>query len=104
VINTSSSGNRLGRVDVEDLDGEVHYSAVKAYNAAKLAQILFTKELHRRHVPKGLTSVAFNPGNINTGFATQPGSANGWVHLPIVEQLLLSPPDKGADTFVYLNT
>ena len=104
VISTSSSGNRLGRIDLTNLDSEKRYRGVNAYNNAKLAEILFARELDRRYRSQGLASVAFNPGNIASGFAQVPGDANHWVtQTPrIVRRLLLSSPEKGADTLVFL--
>jgi NAD(P)-dependent dehydrogenase (short-subunit alcohol dehydrogenase family) len=103
VISTSSSGNRLGRVDLADLDSEKRYRGVNAYNNAKLALILFTRELDRRYRSRGLASAAFNPGNIASGFAQQPGDANGWIAQPrIFRRLLLSSPETGVGTLVFL--
>jgi NAD(P)-dependent dehydrogenase (short-subunit alcohol dehydrogenase family) len=103
VINTSSSGNRLGRVDLDNLDSEKRYSGVNAYNNAKLAQILFTRELDRRYRSRGLASVAFNPGNIASNFAQQPGDTNAWVaQSPFFRRLIGSSPEVGADTLVFL--
>ena len=103
VISTSSSGNRLGRIDLANLDSEKRYRGVRAYNNAKLAQILFTRELDRRYRPQGLASAAFNPGNIASSFAQQPGDTNGWiVQSRVLRRLILSSPETGADTLVYL--
>ena len=104
VISTSSPGNRLGRIDLANLDGEKRYRGVNAYNNAKLAQILFTRELDRRYRPQGLASAAFSPGlAIVTNFAQQPGDANNWIaRSPVFRRLLGSSPETGADTLVYL--
>ena len=104
VISTSSPGNRLGRIDLENLDSEQRYRGVNAYNNAKLAQILFTRELDRRYRPRGLASAAFSPGlAIVTNFAQQPGDANNWIaRSPIVRRLIGSSPETGADTLIYL--
>jgi NAD(P)-dependent dehydrogenase (short-subunit alcohol dehydrogenase family) len=103
VINTSSSGNRLGRIDLANLDSEKRYRGVNAYNNAKLAQILFARELDRRYRARGLASVAFNPGNIETNFAQQPGDTNGWIaQSPTLRRLIVSSPETGADTLVHL--
>jgi NAD(P)-dependent dehydrogenase (short-subunit alcohol dehydrogenase family) len=71
VISTSSVGNRLGRVDLADLDSEKRYRGVRAYNNAKLAQILFTRELDRRYRSQGLAaplpSFTRPPGPQRTG-------------------------------------
>ena len=85
VINTSSIGNSaMGHIDIDDLENEKTYSPFKAYGDAKLAQILFTRELHRRYGQCGLASAAFHPGN----------TASKYLWLESVEV--------GADTLVWL--
>jgi hypothetical protein len=77
VINTSSVANRAyGRIDLANLNGQKRYSPVTAYGNAKLAQILFTRELHHRYADRGLASAAFHPGNIATSFSTEAGAAS----------------------------
>jgi NAD(P)-dependent dehydrogenase (short-subunit alcohol dehydrogenase family) len=103
VISTSSVGNRMGRVDLADLDSEKRYRGVRAYNNAKLGLILFTRELDRRYRSQGLASAAFSPGIIASNFAQQPGDANGRIaQSPILRRLIGSSPETGADTLVYL--
>ena len=104
VISTSSPGNRLGRIDLANLDGDKRYRGVNAYNNAKLAQILFTRELDRRYRSQGLASAAFSPGlAIVTNFAQQPGDANNWIaRSPVFRRLLGSSPETGSNTLVYL--
>lgn len=103
VINTSSSGNRLGRIDLDNLEGERRYRGTNAYSNAKLAQILHAKELDRRFRDQGLSSAAFNPGNIRSNFAQQPGSALAWVaQNSLFRRFLLKTPEQGADTLVHL--
>lgn len=41
-----------------------HYWSMLAYNRAKLCNILFSNELHRRLSPYGVTSNAVHPGNM----------------------------------------
>ena len=75
VVNTSSIGARLfGHIDLEDLNNWAGFSPSKAYGDAKLANILFTKELHERFHGRGLSSVAFHPGNVATNFASDTDS------------------------------
>ncbi len=72
VINTSSiAARRFGRLDLDDLDNHRKYSPEKAYGDAKLANILFTKELHRRCHDQGISTAAFHPGNVATSFAKE---------------------------------
>jgi retinol dehydrogenase-12 len=41
-------------------------SSVTRYGQSKLANILFVKELQRRHETQGITAVAIHPGSVNT--------------------------------------
>jgi NAD(P)-dependent dehydrogenase (short-subunit alcohol dehydrogenase family) len=63
VVCVSSLAHRGARFDPENLQGERSYGAWSAYNASKLANLLFAFELHRRLAPQGPTlSVAAHPG------------------------------------------
>jgi NAD(P)-dependent dehydrogenase (short-subunit alcohol dehydrogenase family) len=63
-VTVSSEAARLGRIKFDDLQGTQHYGAWRAYSQAKLANQLFTLELHRRATGAGLEllSVAAHPG------------------------------------------
>ncbi len=103
VINTSSVANRAyGRIDLANLNGQKRYNPVTAYGNAKLAQILFTKELHHRYADRGLASAAFHPGNIATSFSTQAGAGLRLVYQTWIGRHILQTPEKGADTLVWL--
>lgn len=99
VIATSSVGARwFGHLDLADLDNARRYHPNKAYGDAKLANILFTRELHRRY-PR-LAPVAFHPGGVATNFAHDSGSEMRWIyHTPL--RRLLRGPDTGADQLVW---
>ena len=64
VVTVSSGVARVGRIRFDDLHGARHYSRWRAYAQAKLANQLFTLELHRRVTAAGvdLVSVAAHPG------------------------------------------
>jgi NAD(P)-dependent dehydrogenase (short-subunit alcohol dehydrogenase family) len=87
VITTSSVANRVGRLDVDDLDFEHHrwLGGWRAYGTAKLAVILFTRELARRTAASGagagtgsgaighsgdpaVEAYSVHPGAVNTSF------------------------------------
>lgn len=98
VIQTSSAAAKLfPRFDLDDLQGERRYSSTAAYGNAKLANVLFTKELHRRFGDEGLSAVAFHPGVIASNFGS---SSNGpWKFLyggPLAQQLMTSTSVGGA--------
>jgi NAD(P)-dependent dehydrogenase (short-subunit alcohol dehydrogenase family) len=104
IINTSSVANRLyGRLDIADLNAEKKYSPNLAYGNAKLANILFTQELDRRWSVDGISTAAFHPGVVATGFSSGSTSALRHVYSGILSRFLLTPA-KGADTLVWLAT
>ncbi|MGN7966600.1 SDR family NAD(P)-dependent oxidoreductase [Microbacterium sp. 22179] len=96
VINTSSVGHRLfGHIDVDDLDNSKKFSANKAYGDAKLANVLFTKSLHTKFHPDGLSSVAFHPGTVQTNFASDSSSLMRLVYRSFLGKLLLTSTEEG---------
>ena len=96
VINTSSVGHRLfGHIDVDDLDNSKKYSANKAYGDAKLANVLFTKSLHTKFHPDGLSSVAFHPGTVRTNFAADSSSIMRVIYRSFLGRILLTGTEEG---------
>ena len=69
VVNTSSVGNLMGRIVLDDLDYE-HRRAVEfpAYGTGKLMNILFTRGIHQRWAADGIDSVAVHPGPVGSSF------------------------------------
>jgi len=68
VTTVSSAAARFGRLRWADLQAERKYSPVRAYNASKLANLLFALELDRRSTAAGwgITSNAAHPGTTVT--------------------------------------
>lgn len=94
IINTSSVGARIfGKIDLDDLNNERRYSANKAYGDAKLANILFAKELDRRFSGEGISAVAFHPGVVQTSFASDTTSLMRFIYQTPLGRLagLISP-------------
>jgi NAD(P)-dependent dehydrogenase (short-subunit alcohol dehydrogenase family) len=105
IINTSSVGARVfGKIDTNDLNNDAKFSPNKAYGDAKLANILFTKELVRRYGADGISSVAFHPGNVRTNFANDTTSMMRALYRNPVGRLLsgLVSPEKGAEPLIWL--
>lgn len=73
VIQTSSAAANLygGKFDIEDLNNERGYKPQLAYGNGKLANILFTRELHRRYHAEGIAAVAFHPGVVRSNFGSE---------------------------------
>ncbi|MDQ0642305.1 SDR family NAD(P)-dependent oxidoreductase [Microbacterium murale] len=104
VIQTASVAARLfGHIDMADLNNERAYSPLKAYGDAKLANILFTRELHTRFHARGVSTAAFHPGVIATGFAAgSTNSAMKFLYTNPVAKRFLRSSDAGADQLVWL--
>ncbi|MCG5434414.1 SDR family NAD(P)-dependent oxidoreductase [Mycobacterium sp. MYCO198283] len=101
VLNTTSSANRLGR-EYADPPRDGPYRAARAYADAKLAVVMLTRELHRRHHASGLTTAAFHPGLVASNIATTAES-------PLLTTLYRTPlrsmvltPEEGSDELVWL--
>jgi NAD(P)-dependent dehydrogenase (short-subunit alcohol dehydrogenase family) len=105
VINTSSVAHRVfSNFDVNDLEVANNYTQRVAYGNAKLEDILFTKELHRRYHDQGISSAAFHPGNVASNFASETNSLMRYAYRSPLRRLYLISPAKGADTLVWLAT
>lgn len=70
VVNVSSDGHRRGNLRRAPLErilrGEGRYRSFQAYCDSKLANVLFTHELVRRHGGDGIASNALHPGTLST--------------------------------------
>jgi len=64
VVTVTSLAHRMARIRFEDLDGARRYRKWEAYGQSKLANLLFTVELHRKLVERSAPalSVACHPG------------------------------------------
>lgn len=103
IITGAGDGTRLfGHLDIDDLNNERHWRANKSYGDAKLANILFTRELHRRHHDRGISAVAFHPGNVATNFAADTSSVLGLVFGNPLTRLSLDSPAKAGGKLVWL--
>lgn len=101
VINTASAANGFGRLDLSDLTAEHRYSTNRAYGTGKLANILFTSELHRRFGNEGISTAAFHPGVVRTNFAAESTSPFRHAYKTLLNRFMLSP-EQGADTMLWL--
>jgi NAD(P)-dependent dehydrogenase (short-subunit alcohol dehydrogenase family) len=104
VIQTSSVAARLApKLDLNDLDLDNNYSALRAYGAGKLENILFTRELNRRFREHGISAVSFHPGNVATNFASSTTShlMRFITKFPLTRATFISA-DRGAEQLVWL--
>lgn len=100
IVSVSSMGHFMGKIDLGDLNLEEKYSAMRAYNASKLANVLFTYELARRLKGTGVTANCLHPGVVGSNFAS---GAAWWMKLGMMlGRPFILPPDKGARTSIHL--
>lgn len=75
VINTASGAHKWVRnIAIVDFENTQRRRPIVAYAISKLANILFTKELHRRYYADGLSVAAVHPGVVATNFSRASGS------------------------------
>jgi len=101
VITVSSNAQAMGTIDFDDLMGERSYSGQQAYNASKLANVMFTYELARRLDGTGVTANALHPGMTNTSFSAE-DPARAFAPIVAIMRPFMRSPERGADTAVYL--
>jgi NAD(P)-dependent dehydrogenase (short-subunit alcohol dehydrogenase family) len=84
IVTVASIGHRRGRMDFDDLQGERRFRPMAAYAQSKLANLLFSYELHRRLTAVGAEtiSVAAHPGNAYSDLARD---------MPAAARMVLSP-------------
>ena len=100
IVSTASAAHLRGRLNIDDLQSRVGYSAFAVYGGSKLANILFTRELARRLVGTGVTANCLHPGVVATRFASESG---GWFGRLIgLARPFLITPETGADTLIHL--
>jgi NAD(P)-dependent dehydrogenase (short-subunit alcohol dehydrogenase family) len=98
VVTTASDAHKGGRLELDDLQSEKSYAAMRVYGTSKLCNILFTRELARR-APE-LHANCFHPGVVRTGFGK---NDNGiWKLLTTLGGPFFRSPERGARSLVWL--
>lgn len=98
VVQTASLANVLySAFDPGDPNTFEKFSAERAYGNAKLGDILLTRYLDSH----GLTSVAFHPGILNTGFGHNSTSRTSKLYSTAAAQYVLGKADKGGENLAY---
>jgi retinol dehydrogenase 14 len=101
IVNVSSGAQAIGRLDFDDLQGERKYSGQHAYNASKLANVMFTYELARRLQGTGVTATTLHPGVVKTAFGAEDQSTFFTIMIPLMRPFMKSTT-QGAVTSIYL--
>lgn len=103
VVNVSSNGHKMGKMDFDDLMATRRYRPWAAYFQSKLANLLFTRELQRRLAAAGAPTIAVaaHPGGSRTELAEK-STGKGLLNLlmqvtrPVAEPLFSQSAAMGA--------
>jgi NAD(P)-dependent dehydrogenase (short-subunit alcohol dehydrogenase family) len=100
IVNVASEAHRGVRLDFDNLEGQRHYSAWRAYKCSKLANLLFTYELARRLHGTDVTVNALHPGFVATDIGVRQGLMPGWLWKGLTAFAI--DPEEGAKTSLHL--
>lgn len=101
VIAVSSTAHRMiDALDFSDLQSLGGFQPALAYGRAKLATILFTRELARRAEPDGIVAQATHPGRVASNFASH-GDEGMRAYMAAADTVA---PDEPAETLAWLAT
>lgn len=97
VVNTSSIGNLMGKIVLDDLDYE-HRRAIEfpAYGTGKLMNIVFTRGITQRWSDDGVVSVAVHPGPVGSSFGRDSWLVGLLYRSPLKRLATISVPDGAA--------
>jgi NAD(P)-dependent dehydrogenase (short-subunit alcohol dehydrogenase family) len=101
VIAVSSTAHRMiEALDWDDLQSLGDVQPTFAYGRAKLANILFTRELARRAEPDGIIAQVMHPGRVASNFASH-GDEGMRAYMATADTV---SPDEPAETLTWLAT
>lgn len=102
IVNVSARGHYIGAINFDDIFSEKSYSFNNAYCNSKLANLLFTKELHRKLQDTNVTSYSLHPGVIiKTDICRHIKSKILLSAFDILSPLLMKSVVQGAQTSIY---
>lgn len=103
IVVVASGAHKAGRIHFDDINLSKGYNVVKAYGQSKLANVLFTKEMSRRLMDKGITVNCCHPGAVATNMGVSRDTGFGKTITGLLKPFFQTPED-GARTAVFLAT
>jgi retinol dehydrogenase-12 len=103
IINMGSDSHKFGKINFGDVNLERSYHGLKAYGQSKLANLLFTYELHRIKKEDHVSVYCVQPGLVKTDIGvkhTNPFHSFMWK----LRRLSGMTADKAAETAIFLAT
>ena len=108
VVSVSSILHTRGRIAFDDIPKPARYDTNRQYAASKLANLLFSRELHRLAKGSKLVSTGAHPGysatNLQYVGPAMEGSAAKRLLMKVSNTLLAQPADMGALGTLYAAT
>nr|KAG5700646.1 hypothetical protein BaRGS_015476 [Batillaria attramentaria] len=99
IVNVSSTVQRFGKIDFDNLRAEKSFSPHRIYFNSKLANVLFARELARRLADTGVTACSLHPGSVRTNLLD---NMPFYVRFPMaLFRVFLRSPEEGAQTTLY---
>ena len=103
IINIGSDSHKYGKINFDDLNLERSYHGLKAYGQSKLANLLFTYELHRIKKHDNVSVYCVQPGLVKTDIGVKhTNSFHGLMWK--LRRLGGMSPEQAAETAIYLAT
>lgn len=103
IINIASDSHRHGKIHFENLNLKNEYHGLKAYAQSKLANLLFSYQLHQRKREKEISVYCVQPGLVKTDIGVK--------HTNLLHRLAWKlrrlsgiTPDAAASNIIYLAT
>ena len=87
------------KLDFDDLQGERKFSALSAFGASKMCNLLFSYELARRLAQTQVTSNALHPGLMKSNLMSEAPAPIRWL-----TRLFSTTPEKASFSLLYLAT
>jgi len=109
VVNISSSAQRIGKINLADLQSTKKYHIMEAYAASKLAMVITSNEFAQRLQETGITVNCIGPGHMRTAFNSKAGGLSGIINtFPLsrwlIQNMLEKPVAEAVQTPIYLAT
>ncbi len=101
IVNVSSMAHTGKQVDLDDPQGEFGYSGWRAYQASKLANILFTYNLAEKLAGGSVSVNCLHPGFVASKFGHNNGGWLKWL-MVVAQQIMAINEEKGARTSIHL--
>lgn len=101
IVVVGSGAHKAGRIHFEDINLKKGYNVVSAYGQAKLANLLFTRELAKRLAGKGITVNCAHPGAVATSMGVDRKTGFGKTVTGLLKPFFQTP-EQGARTALYL--